>query len=199
MKLKSDFYDTFIHFQKFVENQHSARIKKFQSDNGAKFTSNCFKAHFRTYGIHHHLSCTYTPAQNGYAERKNHLVIETGLALLFYFHTSPCLLVDAFSIAAYIINRLPAPLLGGKSPFELLYGSSPNYENFHPFGCRVYPCLRDYTPNKFFPSSIPCIFLGYNSSYKVFCCLDPTTSRLYITRHAQFDETHFHFLFTSQA
>ena len=141
-----------------MENQHSARIKKFQSDDGAKFTSNCFKAHLRTSGIHHHLSCTYTPAQNGRAERKNHLVIETGLALLFYFHTFPCLLVDVFSIAAYIINRLPAPLLGSKSPFELLYGSSPNYENFHPFGCRVYPCLHDYMPNKFSPRSIPCIF-----------------------------------------
>ena len=41
--------------------------------------------------------------------------------------------------------------------------------------------------------------MGYNSSYKGFRCLDPTTSRLYITCHAQFDETHFPFLTTSQA
>jgi hypothetical protein len=30
LKFKSDFYDTFIRFQKFVENQHSARIKIFK-------------------------------------------------------------------------------------------------------------------------------------------------------------------------
>ena len=94
---------------------------------------------------------------------------------------------------------MPTPLLGGKSPFELLYGSSPNYENFHPFGCRVYPCLRAYMPNKFSPRSIPCIFLGYSPSYKGFRCLDPVTSRLYITRHAQFDENHFPFIDTSHA
>ena len=35
LKLKSDLHDTFIHFQKFVENQHSACIKFFQSDDGA--------------------------------------------------------------------------------------------------------------------------------------------------------------------
>ncbi len=199
MKFKSDFYDTFIRFQKFVKNQHSARIKIFQSDCGTEFTCNHFQAHPSTSGIHHQLSCPYTPAQNSYAERKHRHVTETGLALLFHSHTSPRFWVDAFSTAAYIINQLSIPLLGGKSPFELLYGSSPNYENFHPFGCRVYPCLRDYMPNKFSPRSIPCIFLGYSPSHKGFRCLDLTTSRIYITRHAQFDETHFPFLDTSQA
>ena len=124
---------------------------------------------------------------------------ETGLTLLFHSHLSPRFWVDAFSTATYIINRLPTPLLGGKSPFELLYGHSPHYENFHPFGCRVYPCLRDYMPNKLSPRSIPCIFLGYSPSHKGFRCLDPTTSRLYITRHAQFDETHFPTVPSSQA
>ena len=45
LKLKSGFFNTFLQFQKFVENQHSARIKIFQSDGGAEFTSNYFKAH----------------------------------------------------------------------------------------------------------------------------------------------------------
>jgi histone deacetylase 1/2 len=71
-----------------------------------------------------------------------------------------------------------------QSPFELLYGSPPNYENFHPFGCHVYPFLRDYMPNQFSPRSIRCILMGYRTFYKGFRCLDPSTSRIYITRHA---------------
>ncbi|KAL6327530.1 hypothetical protein AAG906_021620 [Vitis piasezkii] len=138
-----------------------------ESPNGkGEFTSNYFKVYLRTSGIHHQLSCPYTPAQNGRAKRKHHHVTKTGLALLFHSHIFPRFWVDVFSTATYIINRLPAPLLGGKSPFELLYGSSPNYENFDPFGFR---------------------------------CLNPTISRLCITRHAQFDETHFPFLTISQA
>lgn len=76
---------------------------------------------------------------------------------------------------------------------------SPNYDNFHPFGCRVHLCLHDYMPNKNFSRSIPCNFLDYSSSYKGFRCLDPTTSKLYIIHHAQIEETHFPFLDTSQA
>jgi hypothetical protein len=97
------------------------------------------------------------------------------LALLFHSQLSTRFWVDAFSTAAYIINRLPTPLLEGKSPFELFYGSSPNYAYFHPFGFSVYPCLRDYMPKKFSPRSIPCIFLGESPSYKGFRCFDPSS------------------------
>uniref|UniRef100_A0A2N9HM89 Integrase catalytic domain-containing protein n=1 Tax=Fagus sylvatica TaxID=28930 RepID=A0A2N9HM89_FAGSY len=103
-----------------------------QSTTYTEFTCNRFQDHLSTSGIHHQLSCPHTPAQNGRAERKHRHVTETGLALLFHSHTSPRFWVDAFSTAAYIINRLPTSLLGGKSPFELLYGSSPNYAAFHP-------------------------------------------------------------------
>ena len=141
-----------------MENQYSSHIKVFQSDGGTEFTSTCFKTHLRISGIHHQLSCPYTPAQNGRDERKHRHVTETGSTLLFHSHLSPRFWVDAFSTTTYIINRLPTPLLGGKSTFELLYGYSPHYDNFHPFGCRVCPYLRDYMPNKLSPRSIPCIF-----------------------------------------
>lgn len=38
---------------------------------------------------------------------------------------------------------------------------------------------------------IPCIFLGYISHHKGFRCLDKTIDRIYICRHAQFDENSF--------
>ena len=66
-------------------------------------------------------------------------------------------------------------------------------------GCRVYPYLRDYMPNKLSPRSMPCIFLDYISAHKGFRYLDPATTKLYITRHAQFDETHFPTIPSSQA
>ena len=182
-----------------MENQYSGRIKVFQSDEGAEFASTCFKTHLHSSGIHHQLSCPYTPAQNGRAERKHCHVTETGLTFLFHSHLSPCLWLDAFSTATYIINQLPTSLLGGKSPFELHYGYSPHYDNFHPFGCRVYPCLHNYMPNKLSPSNIPCILLGYSHTHKGFHCLDPTTTKLYITRRAQFDETYFSTVPSSQA
>ena len=158
LKFKYHFFDIFLRFQNFVENQYSSRIKVFQSDRDTKFTRTSFKTHLRTSGIYHQLSCPYTPSQNSRVERKHHHVTETGLSLLFHSHLSPRFWVDALGTAANIINRLPTPLLGGKSPFELIYGYSLHYDNFHPFGCRVYPYLRDYMSNKLSPPAFLVFF-----------------------------------------
>ncbi|KAL8128471.1 LOW QUALITY PROTEIN: hypothetical protein V2J09_017626 [Rumex salicifolius] len=37
--------------------------------------------------------------------------------------------------ATFLINRYPLSLLLFKTPFELLYGAFPEYENLKPFGC----------------------------------------------------------------
>lgn len=91
------------------------------------------------------------------------------------------------------INRLPTTVLNNKSPFKVLFNTSPNYANFKSFGYWVFPYLRDYASNKLAPRSVPCIFLGYSSSHKGLRCCDPIASRFYTTRHAQFDEFSYPF------
>lgn len=113
--------------------------------------------------------------------------------MLFHAHAPLNLWFDAFATATYIINRLPSSVLQHKSPFEVLFGCPPYYPTFKPFGCRVFPYLRDYSPHKLAPRSAPCIFLGYSSFHKGFRCFDPVNSRVYITRNAQFDENYFPF------
>jgi hypothetical protein len=134
LKHKSDFYDTFLCFQKFVENQFSHNIKAFQCDGGSEFTSLRFKHHLSTYGIEQRFSCPYTPVQNGKVERKHRHITKTGLTLLFHPHTPLTLWVEAFSTAMYIINCLPTLVLQNASPYEVLYGNSPSYSQFRTFG-----------------------------------------------------------------
>lgn len=116
--------------------------------------------------------------------------------MMFHAHAPASLWFDAFTTAVFVINRIPTSILHDKSPFELLFGYAPNYVNFKLFGCRVYSYLRDYSGHKLVPRSYSCIFLGYISLHKSFYCLDPDTSRVYITRHAQFDELQFPFFGT---
>lgn len=47
MKLKSDFFEIFLHFQRFVENQLSTKIKIFQSDGRANSPVIVFNLTFR--------------------------------------------------------------------------------------------------------------------------------------------------------
>ncbi|KAI3507180.1 hypothetical protein L1887_22027 [Cichorium endivia] len=193
LKTKSEFYNVLNVFLKYVQTQFSSTVKVFQSDGGAEFLNHHVRDTLNSNGTLHRVSCPYTPQQNGRAERKHRHIVETGLAMLFTAHVSPDYWVHAFSSAVYVISRLPSTVLKNQSPFELLFNSPPSYAHFRPFGCRVYPYLRDYAANKLSPRSLPCVFLGYCSRYKGFKCLEPSTSRIYITRHARFDESCFPF------
>jgi len=118
-------------------------------------------------------SCPNTPSQNGRAERKHQHITEIGLTMLFHANVPLNLWVEAFSTTVFTINRLPTPVLNGVSPFKILYGKSPTHGLFFILSCLCFPYLRDYNKHKFEPRSLLCIFLGYNSSYKGFRCLDP--------------------------
>lgn len=193
LKTKTGFYAVLSAFIKLVQNQCSRKIKTFQSDGGTEFVNQAVRTIFEENGTFHRYSCPYTPQQNGRAERKHHHIVETGLAMLFNAHVPAQYWVDAFTSATYIVNRVPSPLLNNKSPFELLFGQVPNYSNFRVYGCQVFPYLRDYAKHKLEPRSLPCIFIGYSSYHKGFRCLDPSTNRIFISRHARFNESFYPF------
>jgi len=175
LRNKSDFESVFISFQKMVENQLNTKIKVFQSDGGGEFVSNSLKAHFSKHGIHHRISCPYTPQQNGLAERKHRHLVELGLCMLFHSHTPQKFWVESFFTANYIINLLPSSVLKNVSPSETLFGQKPDSSSLRVFGSACYPCLRPLAQNKFDPRSLQCIFLGYNSQYKGYRYLYPPT------------------------
>lgn len=91
--------------------------------------------------------------------------------MMFHVNAPASLCFDAFAAAVFVIDRLPSFPLGDKSPFELLFDSPPNYAIFKPFGCRVFPYLRDYVENKLAPRSRPCIFWATTSSIRGFVVL----------------------------
>ncbi|GAB2285419.1 hypothetical protein Dimus_039704 [Dionaea muscipula] len=191
LKQKSDFYDTFVNFYKYVTTQFDHKIKSFQCDGGTEFTNHRFTSFLRHQGITQRIACPYTPSQNGLAERKHRHITETGLTMMFHSHAPLLLWVESFSTTCYLINRLPSPVLSGKSPHELLYGKLLTYSLLRTFGCLCFPFLRDYMPHKLTPRSLPCVFLGYSPLHKGFRCLDKTTNRVYVSRHIQFFRTIF--------
>ncbi|GJW16872.1 retrovirus-related pol polyprotein from transposon TNT 1-94 [Tanacetum coccineum] len=197
LKTKTGFYSVLPVFINLVQTQCSRKIKTFQSDGGTEFVNQIVRKIFEDNGTFHRFSCPYTSQQNGRAERKHGHIVETGLAMLFNAHVPASYWVDAFTTATFIINRLPTPLLKNKSPFELLFNQHPQYDNFRTYGCQVFPYLRDYSQHKLEPRSIPCIFIGYSLQHKGYRCLDLTTSRVFVSRHARFNETVFPFIGSS--
>lgn len=194
LKFKSDFYETFLLFQTYVENQFGCKIGSFQCDGGGEFMSNKFLLQLKFSGIQQLISCPHTPQQNGLAERKHRHLMELGLSMMFERKMPQKIWVEALYTAKFLINLLPTSALDSKQrPYQKLYSKSPDYTSLRTFGCAYFPTLRAYASNKFDPRSLKCVFLGYNDRYKFYRCLYPPTGRVYISRHVMFDETLFPF------
>lgn len=119
LKQKSDIVHAFNHLLSVIKTQFGCTIKSVQSDNGGEYTpihNICSQL-----GITTRLSCPYTSAQNGRAERKHRHVVEIGLTILAQASMPLCHWWDAFVTATQLINGLPTEVLRGKSPMELMW------------------------------------------------------------------------------
>ena len=192
LKLKSEVYSIFVHFKAYVENLIGNKIKVLRTDSRGEFTSSMFKSFMLQHGIMHQFSCPHTAEQNGCVERKHMNLTETARTLLTASKVPHKFWVEAFSTALYLINRLPISGIA-KSPWELLFHKAPDYSKLKVFGCSCYPWLKPYTQSKFDGKSIHCVFLGYSLQQKGYRCLDPSATRVYISRHVLFNEVHFPF------
>ena len=146
-------------------------------------------SYLKEHGIHHRISCPYTPEQNGTAERKHMHLIETTLTLLKNASLPEKFWDEAVSTSTFLINRMTTPILQHKSPYEVLFNIKPDYNLLRTFGCLCYPYLRPYSPHKLSARSEQCIFLGYSSFHIGYRCLSLSTNRLYISRNVIFEES----------
>ena len=131
LKHKSETQSLFPKFATMVSTQFDCKIKTIRSDNRTDFF---LKAFFHSNGILHQLSCVDTPQQNGIAKRKHQHILNVAKALKFQSKLPLCFWDDCILIAVHLINRIPFKALGNKSPYELLFNSTPSYNHLRNFG-----------------------------------------------------------------
>lgn len=143
----------------FVERQFKKQVKTIRSDNGVEFL--CLRNVFADSRIEHQTSCVETPQQNGRVERKHKHILNVAHALLFQGHLPKKFWGESILTTSYLINITPSTLLENKSPYELLYGSLPDYANIRMFGTLCYARRINRDKDKFDDRSVRCVFLGY--------------------------------------
>jgi hypothetical protein len=77
-----------------------------QMDSGGEYQK--LNSFFTKTGISHHVSYPHTHQQNGVIERKHHHIVEVELSLLAHANMPLKYWDEAFSTAAYLINRTPS-------------------------------------------------------------------------------------------
>ncbi|KAM1068509.1 hypothetical protein ACFX2A_000471 [Malus domestica] len=168
MRHKSDTCTFFMHFIALVETQYMSTVKIIRSDNGPKFNLDSF---YSSKGIVHQTSCVVTPQQNRIVKRKHRHLLNVARALLFQAKLPKQFWGKAILTAAYLINSTPTPVLNGKTPYELLFCTPPQYMHLRVFGCLCFASTHAHRPSKFDARATRCIFLGYphgQKGYKVY-------------------------------
>ena len=201
MKNKSDALACFRIYKMYIENDRKLKIKnlttsvnardqimRLQSDGGGEYKSTAFGKFLEEKGIQHYTSCADTPSQNGIAERHIRSITETGFSMLRHSKLEDSYWAYAMRTAAYILNRLPKPILAHISPYEKWTGISPDLRPLRTFGVDAHVRIVTQNMKKGGAKSHKCIFLGYREGLKGYVFQTTKTKRIITNGDATFYE-----------
>ncbi|CAH9101689.1 unnamed protein product [Cuscuta europaea] len=157
MREKNEVGQILKNFLAMAKLQFKQEGKIIRTDNGTEFQ--CMKKYFLGLGIIFQTSCVDTPQQNGRVERKHRHILNVERSLRFHAHLPIQFWGEYILTAGYLINRLPSPLLHGKTPCELLFGKAPLYNQLRVFGCLCYASNINRSRDKFESRIRKCVFL----------------------------------------
>lgn len=185
LKSKDETFDKFCEWKELVENQMSKKVKVLRTDNGLEFCNIKFNEYCAKNGIERHRTCTYTPQQNGVAERMNRTIMEKVRCMLDESGLEEKFWAETAATAAYLINRSPASAVDHNVPEQLWLNRNPGYKHLRRFGSIAYV---HQDQGKLKPRALKGVFLGYpqgTKGYKVWL-LDE--ERCVVSRNVVFNE-----------
>lgn len=128
---------------------------------------------------------------NGRVERKHRHILNVARACLFQTRLPVTFWGESILTAAHLINRTVSQVLQGKTPYELLFGKKPDYDQFCVFGCLCYSHQKARDKDKFSDRSRKCMFMGYSYGKKAWKLYDLDTQEYFTSRDVKFSETKF--------
>lgn len=106
-----------------IAHQHGSRLRVLRTDEDSVFIGEPAKTIYTEAGVNHETSATYTPQQNGLAERSNRTILDTARTLLAAGPIDSRIWPSAVCTAAYLLNRTWKKSVN-VTPFEMLQVNS---------------------------------------------------------------------------
>jgi len=88
-----------------------------RSDNGGEYTGDDFKAFCKSSGIQQQFTGAHTPEENGRAERSWRSIANVARCLREQAGLPKRFWAEVCNTAAYLLNRMPTAVLGGKTSY----------------------------------------------------------------------------------
>lgn len=168
-----------------METQSERKVKRLRTDNGLEFCNLQFDSFCRENGIVRHRTCTYTPQQNGIAERLNRTIMNKVRSMLSESDLELKFWAEAAATSVYLINRSPSSALDFKVPEELWTSQVPDLSNLKRFGCLAYVHSVE---GKLQPRAKRGVFTGYPEGTKGFKVWLLEDKKMVISRNVVFRE-----------
>lgn len=181
IKSKDEVFETFKNFKNMVEKQQSKPIKILRSDNGKEYDNKEFERFLRNCGIIHQRSNSYTPEQNGMAERFNRTIVERAKCLLFDQGLEKHFWAEAVNTAVYLKNLSVASGVP-KTPYELWKNKKPNVSHLKIFGSPAMVHIPKQKRLKWDKKAVKHILVGYCETTKGYRLYNPNTRKIVISR-----------------
>ena len=183
--------EVFEKFVKMMEIQTGRPIKKVRSDNGGEYSSVAMKEFCKKKGIQHQYTTSYTPEQNGVAERFNRTIAENMRAMLYHAKLPKKFWAEPINTAVYLKNRSPHSYLDGITPFEVFHGQKPHFSNLRVFGCLTTVHIPKQQRLKIDAKAEVKIFIDYPDNVKGYRLIDPESLKVTISHNVIFHEDKF--------
>ncbi len=191
-KLKSEFLENFKSLLAEVETEFpGAKVHVLQTDDELIYKDADVAEFLLENRIYKQTSVPYKKQMNGYIENFMRVTMEHSTVVMNVYNCPLRFWDYAIGCCVYVYNRTPNDALGGKTPFEMVYGTIPDISHLVPF----------YSPGVFRLSpeerqkglisnhAIECRFLGYvpnqNDAYLIWV---PKWKKVIVRRDCIFDE-----------
>lgn len=121
-----------------VETQTERKVKKLRTDNGLEFGNYKLDEFHKDDGVVKHRTCTYTPHQNGVAERLNKTIMDKVRSMLSESGLDKKFWIEAASTSVYLINMSLSSATDLNIPEERWTSPVPDLTGLRRFGCIAY-------------------------------------------------------------
>src|SRR6266550_3277062 len=188
LRNKSEAFETYKIYEKWVNMQRDARIKLLGTDRGGEFTSDAFSQHLKKAGTARHLTVHDSPQSNGRAERANRVIVEGARAMLLAAKLPKPLWAEAASHFVWLRNRVPTKALPDyKTPIQMSTGNCPDLSNVRQWGHKVW-VKRTHSP-KLESKVEKGRFIGFDEESKGYRIYWEEKRSVTVERDVYFDES----------
>ena len=198
IRKKSEVTEEYKRLVTHLKNVHKKAPNILFHDYGGEYRDKRLEKFCEEMGTKIEYSSRDSPDQNAVVERRNGMIKNAALAMMYHAGLSLSWWGEAVVYAVYILNRLPTKTLGGRTPLQVYSGilkpdlddAAKQFRYIFTFGCRVTFRKTDVLKGEY-PGDEDGFFTGVDMNAKAFRIVRLSNGSLVKTRDVTFNETDF--------